>query len=192
MIHTRRRNVTSRRERCRETIEADGVRIVGQAADGATCPACTIAMAHALLDDEHPIEFCARCRGILLPRTTFAVVTQKRRAWATSPPAQPSPLDPGELRRQLACPRCGRMIQTYPHSGPGNVIIDNCTGCDVIWLDFGEMRQIVDAPGSDRGTRELRRVDDEYIRQGTEVRTVDHESNREKDPLRLLADLLFG
>ncbi len=175
-----------------EAVETDGVRIVGQVADGPTCPVCAIAMAHAVLDGEHPIDFCARCRGILLPRTTFAIVTQKRRAWATSLPAQPSPLDPGDLRRQLACPMCGRPFQTYPHSGPGNVVIDNCTGCDVIWLDFGEMRQIVDAPGSDRGTREIRRVDDEYVRQGTEVHAADRESNREKDPLKLLADLLFG
>ena len=175
-----------------EAVEADGVRIVGQAADGLKCPACAIAMAHALLDDQHPIDFCARCRGILLPRTSFAVVTQKRRAWATSPPTQPSPLDPRELRRQLACPRCSRLFQTYPHSGPGNVVIDNCTGCDVIWLDFGEMRQMVDAPGSDRGTREVQPVDNDYIRRGPDGHADVDESNRERDPLRLLADVLFG
>jgi Zn-finger nucleic acid-binding protein len=177
-----------------EAVEADGIRIVGQSADELKCPACTIAMAHALLDGEHPIDFCARCRGILLPRTSFAVVIQKRRAWATSPPAQPLPLDREELRRQLACPKCRRMFQTYPHSGPGNVVIDNCAACDLIWLDFGEIRQIVDAPGRDRGTREMHRVDDEYVRRGSEgYHDRDDESERrEADPLRLLADVLFG
>jgi Zn-finger nucleic acid-binding protein len=176
-----------------EAIEADGVRIVGQSADGLNCPACTIAMAHALLDGEYPIDFCARCRGILLPRTSFAVVTQKRRAWATSPPAQPLPLNREELRRRLVCPKCGRVFQTYPHSGPGNVVIDNCPGCDVIWLDFGEIRQIVDAPGRDRGMREMHRVDDTYIRRGPDDYDADDARKvRESDPLRVLADVLFG
>lgn len=179
-----------------ETVEADGVRIVGQTADAPKCPVCTIAMAHALLDDEHPIDFCARCRGILLPRRSFALVTQKRRAWATSPPAEPLPIDREELRRQLACPTCGRAFDTYPHSGPGNVVIDNCMRCDVVWLDFGEIRQIVDAPGRDRGSREVQRLDEEFVRRGPDRDDEDDGGSearrRERDPLRLLADVLFG
>ena len=179
-----------------ETVEAGGVRIVGQSPDARKCPVCAIAMAQALLDDAHPIDFCARCRGILLPRTSFAIVTQKRRAWATSPPVKPSPLDREELRRQLACPKCGRTLETYPHSGPGNVAIDSCARCDVIWLDFGEMQQIVDAPGRDRGSREVHCVDDEYIRRGPlpddDGADDDGRGRRERDPLRLLADALFG
>jgi Zn-finger nucleic acid-binding protein len=33
----------------------------------------------------------------------------------------------------------------------GNVIIDTCGTCDVVWLDFGELKQMEDAPGQDRG-----------------------------------------
>lgn len=123
-------------------------------------------MAHALLDDHAPIDFCAKCRGVLLPRSTFAIVTHKRRAWAISPPAQPVPFDRGELQRQLACPKCHGRFETYPHLGPGAVVIDSCARCDLIWLDFGELRQIVDAPGKDRGNRHVPRIDEEFIRQG--------------------------
>jgi hypothetical protein len=31
------------------------------------------------------------------------------------------------------------------------VIIDTCATCDLVWLDFGELKQIEDAPGQDRG-----------------------------------------
>jgi Zn-finger nucleic acid-binding protein len=178
-----------------ETVAADGVRIVGQLPDAPNCPTCAIALAHALLDEEHPIDFCAKCRGILLPRTSFALVTQKRRAWATSPPAEPFPLNREELRRQIACPKCRRPFATYAHSGPGNVVIDNCARCDIIWLDFGEMRQIVDAPGRDRGSREIPRVDEEYVRRGpdgTDRDDAEEESREARDPLRVLADVLFG
>ena len=48
-------------------------------------------------------------------------------------------------------------MSTHPYFGPGNVVIDNCEACELVWLDFGELKQIVNAPGKDRGTREMPR-----------------------------------
>jgi Zn-finger nucleic acid-binding protein len=79
-----------------ETVEYDGTRVVGHSADGPKCPVCATGMSHALLDDDHRIDFCGRCRGVLLPRATFAHVTNKRRAWAISPPAEPVPVGTAE------------------------------------------------------------------------------------------------
>jgi Zn-finger nucleic acid-binding protein len=109
------------------------------------------------------------------------------------PPLEPLPLNREKLRRQITCPKCGWRFETYPHSGPGNVVLDGCTACDLIWLDFGEMRQIVEAPGRDRGSRDIHPVDDEYVRHGPSA-THDHDSarSRETDPPSVLADLLFG
>lgn len=166
--------------------EADGIRILGPSKDAPGCPVCQTPMAHALLDDDHPIDFCARCRGVLLPRATFATVIAKRRAWATGPPAEPVPLNRLELHRELACPRCGGRFDTYPHLGPGAVVIDNCSGCDLIWLDFGEMGQIVDAPGRDRGTRQQPRIDSGYVRVGPE----DETDSALEDPLGFLVAML--
>jgi Zn-finger nucleic acid-binding protein len=150
-------------------------------------------MAHAVIDDREPIDFCAKCRGVLLPRETFAGVTNRRRAWATSPPVEPAPLDRHALIRQLTCPKCGGRFGTYPHLGPGNVVIDNCAGCDVIWLDFGEMQQIVDAPGRDRGSRSAPRIDEKYIRQGPlgSGGDADRRSRRSADPFGVLMELLL-
>ena len=39
--------------------------------------------------------------------------------------------------------------------GPGNIILDRCVPCDLVWLDYGELTQVIDAPGVDRGTRDL-------------------------------------
>lgn len=178
-----------------EAVEADGIRIVGHPAGAPQCPVCTTPMAHALLDNDDAIDFCAKCRGILLPRPVFARVVGKRRAWATAPPAEPVPIDRRQLQRPLSCPRCGRRFETYPHSGPGNVVIDNCVTCDAIWLDFGEMRQIVDAPGRDRGSRQAPRIDDEYVRRGPERSRDDDDSEsrrlRRSDPLWFLMDAMF-
>jgi Zn-finger nucleic acid-binding protein len=175
-------------------VAADGLRIVGQRPDAPACPVCDTAMAHALLDEHHPVDFCARCRGVLMPRPTRGDDTCKRRAWATAPPRDPVPLDRQELHRELACPRCGSRFETYPHFGPGNAVIDNCTNCDTIWLDFGEMQQIVDAPGRDRGSRHTPRLDDDYVREGPPRRAdADNDASRPgRDPLGFVIDVLFG
>jgi Zn-finger nucleic acid-binding protein len=173
-------------------IEADGIRIVGRPAGAPACPVCALPMAHALLDDVHPVDFCARCRGALMPRETFGAVTSMRRAWAATPPADPVPLDRQALHRELACPKCGGRFDTYPYFGPGNVVIDNCARCDAIWLDFGEMQQIADAPGRDRGSRQMPAVDE--ASRSTQTDDDDDEDDRGRqgrDPLRLLLNVML-
>ena len=102
-----------------------------------------------------------------------------------------------QLQRTLSCPRCAGRLETYAHSGPGNVVIDNCPKSDMIWLDFGEMRQIVDAPGKDRGSPHTAPVDDNYIclgpyRSHDDDDDGDPRSPRRADPLSFLTNLIFG
>jgi Zn-finger nucleic acid-binding protein len=168
-----------------EPIDADGIRIVGRTAEAPRCPVCLAGLDQAVIDGDYPVTFCGRCRGVLLPRTTFATVVEKRRAWATEPPAEPIPMDRRALERQLACPLCAARFMTYPYHGPGNVVIDGCTACDVIWLDFGEMRQIVAAPGRDRGTRQLVPVEND----DRPLSSPADDSTREDETLKFLFDL---
>ena len=137
-----------------ESAGDDGIRVVGEESEAKACAVCGTALASALLDESHPVRYCRNCRGVLLARTSFAAVVQKRRAWATDPPGPPVPLDRAHLERKTSCPVCHRRMETHPYFGPGNVVMDSCAGCELVWLDFGELKQIVAAPGRDRGTRE--------------------------------------
>jgi Zn-finger nucleic acid-binding protein len=137
-----------------ETTAPDGVRVIGEGPRAAACPVCGKTLAAALLDEAHEAHYCRNCRGVLLSRGTFADVVRSRRAWASAPPAESVPLSRADLERRRTCPLCQRNLATHPYYGPGNVVIDSCDTCDVIWLDFGELKQIVDAPGRDRGGRE--------------------------------------
>lgn len=137
-----------------ETVGDDGVRVVAEGRGTGVCPICRKTLSSAMLDERHLVEYCVNCRGVLVSRSTFADVVRLRRAWATGPPGAPVPLSHAELQRRVECPRCAAPLETHPYFGPGNVVIDSCGACDVIWLDFGELKQIVDAPGSDRGGRE--------------------------------------
>ncbi len=127
---------------------ADGVRVTGER--GRECPVCRTALVRAALDDRVPLELCERCKGILMQRRDFAVtLTAKRRAAAT-PSVTPHPADPRELHRRIACPRCGKGMMTDWYYGPGNIVIDTCPPCDLVWLDAGELGRAIDAPGPDR------------------------------------------
>ena len=42
-------------------------------------------------------------------------------------------------------------MSTHRYLGPGNIIIDTCGTCNLIWLDYGELNKAVNAPGKDRG-----------------------------------------
>ena len=93
----------------------------------------------------------------MIERRSFAGVVEKRRAWATETPEPPIPLNRQDLERKVRCPACTGPMTTHPYYGPGNVVIDSCEPCELIWLDFGELEQIVDAPGKDRGSRQVAR-----------------------------------
>jgi Zn-finger nucleic acid-binding protein len=138
-----------------DTKADDGIRIVGEGPEDLACVACGKTLASAMLDETHSVRYCRNCRGVLMARRGFAAVVEKRRAWATDTPAPPVLLNREELERKVRCPVCAGPMMTHPYYGPGNVVIDSCEHCELVWLDFGELRQIVNAPGKDRGTRQV-------------------------------------
>ena len=116
---------------------------------GLACPLCK----HELVAGsvaETRVGYCARCRGSLANRESFAGVVRALRSRAQTPAVEPRPVDHRQLKRQLACPQCGRAMDVHPYYGPGNIIIDTCGACQLIWLDHGELSRVVDAPGRDR------------------------------------------
>jgi Zn-finger nucleic acid-binding protein len=127
---------------------ADGLRVTGE--QGYRCPVCRQPLVRALLDDRATVEICEGCKGILMARRAFAVTLTARRRAARTPSVTPEHADSGELSRRIACPDCGAMMVTDWYYGPGNIIIDTCPRCDLVWLDAGELNRAVDAPGPDR------------------------------------------
>ena len=137
---------------CPESAAPDGVRVLGAAQEGRVhmCPVCAQPMVAAVMDDRYRIEMCVRCKGTLMPRQTFAETVVWRRHAAGGPPVTPSPADRRELKRRIACPSCRHPMLTDWYYGPGNIVIDSCVTCDLVWLDAGELRRVVEAPGADR------------------------------------------
>jgi Zn-finger nucleic acid-binding protein len=62
--------------------------------------------------------------------------------------AAPVAGDKDDLRRKINCPQCHRPMDAHFYAGPGNVVIDSCEECCLIWLDRGALMRIVHAPES--------------------------------------------
>jgi Zn-finger nucleic acid-binding protein len=135
-----------------ETPAVEGIQVLERPPDALRCPLCKSPLAKALLDEAEPVEHCEQCRGILMTRGVFAEAVGRRRA-SESRITAPAPIDKRELKREVTCPSCLARMDVHPYYGPGNVVIDTCSGCDLVWLDFGELKQISEAPGRDRSQR---------------------------------------
>lgn len=128
----------------------DGVRLLEPLPYPINCPVCNEPLYRASIN-HYPALTCRKCRGTLMKQLLFGEVVQYLRSRARGPADRPRLLSKEELARQVKCPYCRRVMETHPYAGPGNIVIDTCPNCFIIWLDYGEIRQIVDAPGRDRG-----------------------------------------
>ncbi len=128
------------------TESPDGVRVLGSLDEAIDCPVCHTPLVLASID-EQKILHCPRCQGVLSAQPTFVRIIDYRRARLEKSATPPRPLDPRDLQRRIDCPRCGLPMDVHPYYGPGNIVIDTCYRCAVVWLDFGELGKIYRAPG---------------------------------------------
>jgi Zn-finger nucleic acid-binding protein len=127
----------------------EGVRMLDEESQS-ICPVCRIPLFYGYVDWTQ-ILYCRKCRGMLIDQETFSRAVEYLRAAPEGPPVEPPRMNPEELRRKIVCPECNRQMSTHPYGGPGNIILDNCINCDLIWLDHTELSRVVRAPGRDRG-----------------------------------------
>src|SRR5579872_4892271 len=111
----------------------EGVRVFEQAGN-LSCPICRIPLHHATVARQRML-YCTQCRGSLIPMPVFvtliAILRAERGAGAEIAP----PPDAHQLDRVTHCPQCGRQMDTHYYAGGGNVVIDDCSRCELDWLD---------------------------------------------------------
>jgi Zn-finger nucleic acid-binding protein len=139
--------VSFRCEYCQSTYvpetNDDGVRVLDEQADE-QCPLCNLPLVQAVLA-KCPILYCKKCGGMLVAMGALEELIAELRVEAPAGAAKPSAYDPEELRRILQCPHCHRRMEAHLYAGPGNVVIDSCEECAMIWLDRGEAKRIASA-----------------------------------------------
>jgi Zn-finger nucleic acid-binding protein len=121
----------------------DGVRVLDEPS-GQECPLCNVPLMRAVLA-KVPIIYCTGCRGILLPMQALEDLVEELRAEQGSE-ALPTAPDSEDLQRRIECPQCHHRMDAHFYAGPGNVVIDSCEDCCLVWLDRGALPRIVHAP----------------------------------------------
>jgi len=110
-----------------------------------SCPACQSLLSDGTIQGK-AILYCAKCRGLLLSIDKFLPLVEFLRALARPTGSDIQPRDNSDADRKFACPLCGKTMVGHPYGGPGNVNIDTCEACSMIWLDRTELQRIVMAP----------------------------------------------
>jgi Zn-finger nucleic acid-binding protein len=125
--------------------DEDGVVVLDPTAHN--CPVCQTPLSNASLDSRE-LLYCTRCHGMLIEMEKFLPlldVLREYRYWSRSSQA---PRDVDAVR-VLRCPLCKREMDKHLYGGGGNVNVDSCEACCMLWLDRGELSRIVAAPDRD-------------------------------------------
>jgi Zn-finger nucleic acid-binding protein len=123
----------------------DGVRVLDEQA-GEDCPLCKLPLVHAVLANLR-IVYCSGCHGMLVPMQALEGLVEQLRPSQGSG-AGPAAPDAEDLHRAVNCPQCHHPMDAHFYAGPGNVVIDSCEDCCLIWLDRGKLMHIVQATAS--------------------------------------------
>lgn len=123
-------------------LDEDGVLVLDPTKHA--CPVCALPLSTASIE-EHELLYCSGCHGMLFEMEKFYSIVQElreHRYWSRSTLA---PRSRGP-ERVLKCPLCGKEMDQHAYGGGGNVEVDSCEACGVLWLDRGELSRVVAAP----------------------------------------------
>lgn len=101
---------------------------------GMCCPRCGDPLRACRLEGQ-PIDSCASCGGLVLPRAGLAELLQRTDS-ADSDGPPPRVPDKGA---GLHCPLCAGAMSNYGYLAASFVHIDRCASCDVVFIDGGEL-----------------------------------------------------
>ena len=124
-------------------LNLDGVALLDETSPYA-CPMCRQPIVSAVVRDVR-IFSCPNCHGNLIDQSKLLPILRLAQSSAPKNELPPRPPGKSELGRSVICPSCQKKMNSYPYGGPGNIIIQGCEQCRLVWLDFGELSRIVRA-----------------------------------------------
>lgn len=113
---------------------------------GFHCPQCKTALNVGKIGTTE-VCYCDSCRGFVIDSQSLGQLIATRRKAYRGPDDKPIAVNLRELDLHQSCPACFETMEPHHYCGPGNVILDTCRGCQLAWLDHGEISKIARAPG---------------------------------------------
>ena len=133
-----------------QAAQSFGFQSIGKSTDF-LCPMCPDSNLSVCELHGTQVCGCGSCAGFLIDGASLSDLVIALRIDYRGKQDKPELLDSHELDQFIACPPCGNRMYTHPYHGPGNVVINSCSDCKLIWLDAGEFGKIIRAPGKRGG-----------------------------------------
>lgn len=111
------------------------------------CPICFDQNLQVATLQDSQVCACPCCHGFLIDSVSLGALIGALRANYKGADDRPKMMDRSELATKFNCPTCFEPMYTHPYHGPGNVVLNSCSLCQLNWLDAGELSKIVRAPG---------------------------------------------
>jgi hypothetical protein len=93
------------------------------------------------------VVVCRGCAGTMIRSAEFGPLVESLRRLYHGSDDPPHPISPSELEIAATCPVCREKMSVHPYYGPGNIVIDSCASCMVVWLDGAELGRVMRGPG---------------------------------------------
>jgi Zn-finger nucleic acid-binding protein len=134
----------------------DGIKMLGEPGT-LTCPVCKIPLVTAAINEMH-VQACSKCRGVMINQDQLSFIIKSLRL--TSKKIETVlPLNRADLSVKRTCQTCGRTMDTHAYEGGGNIVIDVCIHCGVVWFDYGEMKRVISSPEIGINRHEMESID---------------------------------
>ncbi|MGE5472903.1 MAG: zf-TFIIB domain-containing protein [Ignavibacteriales bacterium] len=112
------------------------------------CPICDIEMKSISVKNVN-IDYCDTCQGIWCDKDELEKLAMIGRDYLSSSPiASTLKKDNQDIRSQknssLRCPSCGATLEKFNYSYESDIFLEACKICSGIWIDDGELGDIID------------------------------------------------
>jgi Zn-finger nucleic acid-binding protein len=109
------------------------------------CPVCG-GVIHDAFVAGYPARVCGVCYGSLLRMDLLVSISDAVRLTKGPPLESLPPRTQQPDDRTILCPLGTHQMMSHIYGGPGNVVVDTCEVCHVVWLDPGELLRMALAP----------------------------------------------
>jgi len=124
------------------------------------CPKCHVPMIVVEYDDVE-LDYCLQCEGLWFDSGEIELVGAKSGVHAEDC-FSTRPADTKEAR--LKCPICGKKMDKRMLGTTEPVLADVCPVCDGLWLDKGELEQVLAQQLDDAGDTVKERLAKHHLR----------------------------
>jgi len=112
------------------------------------CPVCDNEMKTVSIKNIE-IDYCDTCQGLWCDKDELERLAMLGRASLESSPIAKSLIkDMQDIRTQkksvLLCPSCEAGLEKLNYSYESDIILETCKICNGIWVDDGELSEIID------------------------------------------------